>query len=184
LQLTLTADKLQAKTAQTVETWLESAFNQNWSRLYAVLYRLVGDPAEAEDLALESFWRLYNQPPVEKSEQSLRGWLYRVGVNLGYNALRARKRRQHYETQAGRILLDEGLTQSPDSAVEGDLERQRVRLALARMKRRSAQVLVLRYSGLSYAEIAAALKLSPGSVGTLLARAEREFKKRYQSLDV
>ena len=162
---------------------MESALSQNWSRLYAILYRLVGDHAEAEDLALESFWRLYSQPPVEKSEQSLRGWLYRIATNLGYNALRARKRRQHYETQAGRVLLDEKLTESPDSAVEDEIERQRVRLVLSQMKPRSAQVLVLRYSGLSYAEIAAVLRVSQGSVGTLLARAEREFEKRYQSLE-
>jgi RNA polymerase sigma-70 factor (ECF subfamily) len=181
--LTLTADKIQTRTAQPAEAWLESALSQNWSRLYAFLYRLVGDHAEAEDLALESFWRLYNYPPAETNEQSLRGWLYRVATNLGYNALRARKRRQHYETQAGHILLDERLDQTPDSTVEDEMERQRVCLALAQMKRRSAQVLVLRYSGLSYAEIAAALGLSPGSVGTLLARAEREFEKRYQSLE-
>jgi RNA polymerase sigma-70 factor (ECF subfamily) len=181
--LTLTADKIQTRTAQPAEAWLESALSQNWSRLYAFLYRLVGDHAEAEDLALESFWRLYNHPPAETNEQSLLGWLYRVATNLGYNALRARKRRQHYETQAGHILLDERLDQAPDSTVEDEMERQRVCLALAQMKRRSAQVLVLRYSGLSYAEIAAALGLSPGSVGTLLARAEREFEKRYQSLE-
>jgi RNA polymerase sigma-70 factor (ECF subfamily) len=40
-------------------------------------------------------------------------------------------------------------------------------------------LLVLRHSGLSYAEIAVALGLAPGSVGTLLARAETEFELRY-----
>jgi RNA polymerase sigma-70 factor (ECF subfamily) len=48
------------------------------------------------------------------------------------------------------------------------------------MKKRSAQILILRYSGLGYAQVAAALGLNPNSVGTLLARAEREFERHYR----
>jgi DNA-directed RNA polymerase specialized sigma24 family protein len=48
------------------------------------------------------------------------------------------------------------------------------------MKPRSAKILTLRYSGLSYAEVAAAMKVKPSSVGKLLARAEDEFEKIYR----
>lgn len=181
--LTLTADKIRSKPVQPAEDWLESALSQHWSRLYAVLYRLVGDHAEAEDLALEIFWRLSRQPTVITSQQSLSGWLYRVALNLGFNALRAQKRRQRYESQAGRMLLEEKSGDSPDAVLEKSLERQRVRQALAQMKPRSAQILILRYSDFSYAEIAATLGLAVGSIGTLLARAEGEFEKIYSSLD-
>jgi DNA-directed RNA polymerase specialized sigma24 family protein len=58
-----------------------------------------------------------------------------------------------------------------------------VRKVLSQMKARSAKILVLRYSGLSYAEIAAAVKVSPKSVGTLLNRAERDFEKRFRALE-
>lgn len=183
LLLTLTADKIRPKPVQPAEAWLESALSQHWPRLYAVLYRLVGDHAEAEDLALEAFWRLYRHPAMMNGGQSLSGWLYRVAMNLGFNALRAQKRRQHYESQAGRMLLEERRSESPDVTFEKDLERQRVRLALAQMKPRSAQILILRYSDFSYAEIAATLGLAVGSVGALLARAEDEFEKIYSSLD-
>jgi len=57
-----------------------------------------------------------------------------------------------------------------------------VQTALARLKPRSAQVLTLRHSGLSYAEIAAVLRLPISSVGTLLARAEIEFEKVYREI--
>ena len=40
----------------------------------------------------------------------------------------------------------------------------------------------MRYSGMAYKEIAAALNLSPTSIGPLLARAERDFEKRYRAL--
>jgi RNA polymerase sigma-70 factor (ECF subfamily) len=51
-------------------------------------------------------------------------------------------------------------------------ERSRVRAALARLPRKQAAALVLRHSGLSYAEVAAALDMSPSSVGTTVRRAE------------
>ncbi len=56
-------------------------------------------------------------------------------------------------------------------------ERRHVRAALARLPRRQAVALVLRHSGLSYAEVAAALGLSPGSVGTTVRRAESALRK-------
>ena len=56
-------------------------------------------------------------------------------------------------------------------------ERSRVRAALARLPRKQAVALVLRHSGLSYAEVAAALDLSPGSVGTTVRRAESALRK-------
>jgi RNA polymerase sigma-70 factor (ECF subfamily) len=56
-------------------------------------------------------------------------------------------------------------------------ERRRVRAALARLPRNQAVALVLRHSGLSYVEVAAALDLSPGSVGTVVRRAESALRK-------
>ncbi len=58
----------------------------------------------------------------------------------------------------------------------------RVREALARMKPAQAQLLILRHSGLSYQELAEALGVKASSIGTLLARAEAEFEKRYREL--
>ena len=110
------------------------------------------------------------------------GWLYRVATNLGLNALRARKRRQHYETQAGIQELASS-TKDAASAAAQSLEKQRVRAALASLKPRSAQLLILRHSGQSYANIADVIGVAPGSVGTLLARAEREFEKAYSKLE-
>jgi RNA polymerase sigma factor (sigma-70 family) len=56
-------------------------------------------------------------------------------------------------------------------------ERRRVRTALARLPRKHAMALVLRHSGMSYADVAAALDLSPGSVGTTVRRAESALRK-------
>ena len=161
-----------------VQSDFDARFNQYWERICEILYRLVGDWAEAEDLALETFMRLHQRPP--RRDDNISGWLYRVATNLGYNALRARKRRRQYEDQAGMILIEENSSSQPEMTLEKVQERESVRLTLSKMKPRSAKLLILRHSGLKYAEIAAVLKLSPGSVGTLLSRAEREFEEKYK----
>jgi RNA polymerase sigma-70 factor (ECF subfamily) len=172
---------VQAKSkAPEFENAFEALFQQHWNRLCAVLFRIVGDPDEAQDLALEAFVQLYRRPP--RDDRNLGGWLYRVATNLGLNALRARKRRQQYEQQAGVLALENEPPEDPAMAVERAQERERVRATLSEMKTRSAQVLLLRHSGLSYAEIAAAVGVSPGSVGKLLARAEREFERKFTKL--
>ena len=168
---------LQASQGQA-EGRLEGLFQQYWERLCASVYRIVGDWDEAQDLTLEAFVQLHQNPPPR--EQNLGGWLYRVATNLGLNALRARKRRQQYEEHAGSLLLEDNAPLEPAAALEQKLEQEDVRRILHVMKPRSAQLLILRHSGLTYAEIAAALNITPTSVGSLLARAEREFEENYE----
>jgi RNA polymerase sigma-70 factor (ECF subfamily) len=152
----------------------ETIFQENYERIYGVLYRLTGHKAEAEDLAMETFFRLWRRSPGHTDQ--LKGWLYRVAVRLGYNSLRAAKRRDFYERKS--LLTPSG---SPDPAQEVERARDQLRVhgTLRKMRRREAELLVLHHSGFSYKEIAAALDVSPNSIGTLLARAEREFERVY-----
>jgi RNA polymerase sigma factor (sigma-70 family) len=160
--------------------WYESTFTSEYPRIFGLLLRLVGDRAEADDLALETFWKLWQQPPP--NQENLPGWLSAVAVRLGYNSLRAAQRRSRHETEAGRQELDEPALPDPAEAAERGDERRQVRAALGRLSQRDAQLLVMRHGGASYKEIAAALGLSPGSVGTLLSRAEASFEKEYQRI--
>ncbi len=178
MAMTLSKRQVQAAQAKRESPNLEALFQQHWSRLCGLLFQLVGDWDEAQDLALDAFVKLYSQPPADES--NLGGWLYRVGTNLGFNALRARQRRTAYEEEAGTRLLEADAPPDPAAKLEEAQERQQVRLTLAAMKPRLAQTLLVRHSGLSYAEIADALGVSPGSVGTLLVRAEKEFEKLYR----
>ncbi|MCG7853066.1 MAG: sigma-70 family RNA polymerase sigma factor [Methanosarcinaceae archaeon] len=160
-----------------------ACFQTYWSKIVGILYRLTGEWSEAEDLGIEVFWRYYVQmqkPGMLPDNPG--GWLYRVAVNLGYNALRAKNRRKQYEILAGETILQRSGIEDPAAAVEKAMERSMVRQTLARMRPRMAQLLVLRYSGLSYNELASAIHVSPTSVGTLLARAEKEFEKAYRKL--
>ena len=156
--------------------WFDLTFHDNWTRIYEMLCRIMGERAEAEDLALEAFWRLYTKPP--KSRDNLSGWLYRVASNLGINALRARHRRNYYEA-----FSDLETHGQPYPNPEDESERLellgKVQITLARMKPKSAQLLILRHSGLSYSELSEATGISFSSIGKMLSRAEDEFKRLY-----
>jgi len=160
----------------------ESLFVEHWAHVYRLLCRLVGDPAEAEDLALETFVRLYQKAPLRQNDFNPGGWLHRVATNLGLHSIRSWKRRERYELDAGKYALEESGTKSPAEILAREEEQRLARLVLAKMNERQAQLLILRHGGFSYKEIAETLKLSPASVGPLLLRAEREFEKQYRAL--
>lgn len=160
----------------------ESLFHEYWVPIYRLLLRMVTDPAEAEDLALETFLRLYKHHPAPHAEFNTRGWLQRVAANLALQSIRSFKRREQYEINAGKGALEEAPENQPPEIFGEEEKRRVIRIALSQMNQRQAELLVMRHSGMSYKEIAAALNLSSTSIGPLLLRAEREFEKCYREL--
>ena len=163
-------------------TGFEALFLKYYSRIVAVLYRLVGDRTRAEELANDVFWKLHQQPWLAQSDGNIGGWLYRTATNLGIDSLRALARRKQYEEAAGRVHLEAGATPDPLEEVLRAEKARRVRRVLARLKPAQAQILILRSSGLSYKELAGALGVKLGTVGTMLVRAEAEFQKRFREV--
>jgi RNA polymerase sigma-70 factor (ECF subfamily) len=148
-------------------------FAAHYAALTRLIYRVTGDAGSAEELAAEAFWKLHRQPPA--SNHNLAGWLYRTGLRLALDNLKKRKRRSHYEARAP---VPQAM-QSPEAILD-QIERQvRVRQVLAALKPKQAALLVLRSEGYSIGEMASLLRLRPGSTGTLLARADRAFRKEY-----
>ncbi|MHB1007389.1 MAG: sigma-70 family RNA polymerase sigma factor [Chloroflexota bacterium] len=166
------------------EAAFETLFLRYYAQVYGVLFRLVGDRQEAEDLAQEVFLKLHGQRFGRAEEQNLGGWLYRVAVNAALNARRAGQRRERREESATRQARVLSVGEAPDPAQVAlrNEERVLVRRALAGLAERDRLCLVLRYAGLSYAEVAKAIEVAPGSVGTLLARAEERFRERFRAL--
>ena len=161
------------------EASFEALFHRHYQRVYHLLYRLMGNREEAEELAQEVFIRLYRRPL--RRGDNVGGWLYRVATNVGYNALRGEKRRGRRE-EAAMVLAP--LT-APSAAAEAQRRETQaeVRAALARLKPRQGQLLLLRQMGFSYKELAAVLGVSSNSIGTLLARAEGAFRKAFERLE-
>ena len=169
--------------ARGEEAAFEMLFLRHYPRVYGVAFRFLGDRDEAEDVAQEVFLKLHGQR-FPAGEQQLGGWLYRVTVNLCLNRARGNGRRQLREVAATVEARVRGEGGAADPAAEAIRREQRaqVRRALADLPERSRVILLLRQAGLSYAEIAETVGVAPGSVGTLLARAEERFRERYLAL--
>ncbi|HEX9840208.1 MAG TPA: sigma-70 family RNA polymerase sigma factor [Anaerolineales bacterium] len=160
----------------------EGLFYEYWAPIYRLFLRMVVDPAEAEDLALETFFRLYQRHPNPGEEFNTRGWLHKVATNLALHSIRSFERRQRYEVTAGKDALEQAPENQPPEIFAEKEDHRFARLALAKLNPRQAQILVMRYSGMAYKEIASTLNLSPTSIGPLLLRAERDFAKHYRTL--
>ena len=147
-------------------------FLREYGRVVAIAQRVVDDRAEAEDVAQEVFWDLHRRRHTEAPYA--RAWLYKAAAHTALNRVRSRKRRERREL----TTLDRA-TVSPDPSqiVERKHEREEVRAALQRLPRKAASVLALRYSGLSYVEVAQALGVGTNQIGTLLRRAEQALRK-------
>jgi RNA polymerase sigma-70 factor (ECF subfamily) len=167
-------------TALRASEWLEALFREHYPRIVGVLTRLTGDRGQAEEIAADAFSKLARRPPLLRSHACLTAWVYRVATNAGLDAVRANARRRRSEEAA----LEERLrTASEPGALEEMLRQERcerVRGVLSAMKPRDTELLLLRASGMAYREIAQALGVQPSSVGTLLARAEREFEHKFR----
>lgn len=164
-----------------VEVEFEAIFRQHYERIFRVVLRVLRSNAEAEEVCAEVFLRLYRAGPGIASGGLVGGWLYRTATRAAIDLLRANCR-QGLKEELNIELID--VEKDP---AEGPLNRllrneriAEVRAVLAKLKKSRAQILLLRYSGLSYQEIAEAMQMKASSVGSSLARAENEFSMLYE----
>ncbi|HEX9563317.1 MAG TPA: sigma-70 family RNA polymerase sigma factor [Gemmatimonadaceae bacterium] len=156
---------------------LERLFRTYHAPLVRYLTRRLGDRDWAEEVAQETFLRALRQDAL----QSERSWLFAVATNLVRDEARRSERRRHHL-----VLL---AAQEAEASVEPEqlaMERAEdaalARKAVDTLAERDRLALLMREEGLNYEEIAAALGLSPGSIGTTLARARRRLAEAYESL--
>ena len=158
--------------AGPVRADLGEVFRAEYPRVVGVAARVLGSRDSAEDVAQEVFLS-FGRSSVPAGEA--RGWLSVAAAHTALNLIRSGRRRASREESAA--AADDHVAPDVAEAVVTLEERRRVRAALARLPHKQAVALVLRHSGLSYAEVAAALDLSPGSVGTTVRRAESALRK-------
>ena len=151
---------------------LEEVFRRDYQRVVSAASRVLGSRDQAEDVAQEVFLS-FSRSSVPAEEAP--GWLSVAATHTALNLLRSGRRRTSREETAA--VAGPAVVGDVADAVVTLEERSRVRAALARLPRKQAVALVLRHSGLSYTEVAAALDLSPSSVGTTVRRAESALRK-------
>ena len=157
----------------TFEAAFRREFDERYATLARYLARLVGEPESAADLAQEAFVRLFQRGSMPDDPAA---WLVSVAHNLLRNERQQIARRLRLlELRAEEIAPNEP-ARAADTTLETRELRANVRRALDALPERERQMLLLRYEGFSYREIAHALAINEASVGTLLARAKTAFR--------
>jgi RNA polymerase sigma-70 factor, ECF subfamily len=162
--------------------YLERLFREYHGPVVRYLTRRLGDRDLAEELAQETFLRAMRHGPVARE----RAWLFAVATNLVRDEAR-RDARERKRLQLIKDQVDAEGPPEPEAVTADRLADQLREQALAReavdaLAERDRMALLLREEGLDYHEIAAALGLSVGSVGTTLSRARRRLVEVYEAL--
>jgi RNA polymerase sigma-70 factor (ECF subfamily) len=153
----------------------ERLFNAEYSRVVGIAYRILADPQAAEDVAQDVFLKFHRQQSPEAAYAQ--GWLHAAAAHAALNVLRGDRRRAKREATVWKENAMLTAPKDPQRLAEDAEQRREVRQALARLPERSATILAMRYSGLSYAEIAVALRTRVTNIGTMLRRAEDALRK-------
>lgn len=160
---------------------LDRLFRSYHAPIVRYLTRRLGDRDLAEELASETFVRAMRYLEEHGSVSSERSWLFAVATNLVRDeARRDTRQRRHLE-----LLRAEGAGQVQEAeptSLERMQEAALARRAIDALVERDRVALLMKEEGLDYHEIAAALGLSVGSMGTTLSRARRRLVEVYEAM--
>lgn len=145
--------------------------------LVRYLTRRLGDRDWAEELAQETFVRALRQEQLTNE----RAWLFAVATNLVRDEGRKDARRRHRLSILAEQQKADAVVEPEPTSMERADDAASARQAIDALTERDRNALLMREEGLDYPEIAEALGLSIGSVGTTLARARRRLVEAYEA---
>jgi RNA polymerase sigma-70 factor (ECF subfamily) len=153
----------------------EQLFRDYQRQVYAWIVRIVRDSATAEDLTVETFWRIYRSRTLFRPDGNFGAWSRRIATNIALDHLRKSRR----ETELPHDLL---APVEPDPAVSREM-RVRIRSAFANLppKYRLVATLAL-IEEAPYEEIAAAAGITVALVKVRVFRATRMLRRQLRSL--
>jgi RNA polymerase sigma-70 factor (ECF subfamily) len=150
-------------------------------------YRYLGNKSDAEDLAQEVFLKVYRARARYEPAAKFTTWLYRVAANACLNEVRDRRRRATFAAAAIDSLEDASApaedrsAPSPLEEAERSEMREHVRVALSELPERQRMALLLnKFHGLGYEELADSLQMTVPAVKSLLVRARENVRRRIE----
>jgi RNA polymerase sigma factor (sigma-70 family) len=160
---------------------VEKYFLEYYEIAVRIAFRVLGNLAAAEDVAMEVFLKFHRNPLDDAKEHNIAGWFYRSVTRAALDALRSQSRRERRESGAVREQCQRGTADEFGEMLREDQARK-VRAVLAQLKPVQAELLILQISGCTYEEIATILSLRISSVGAVLSRARRRFAAEYERI--
>jgi RNA polymerase sigma-70 factor (ECF subfamily) len=154
----------------------ESLIRNQQRMIHLLTFRMTGSPADAEDLAQETFIRAYAQIGTFRGTSKFSTWLYRIAVNACLNWRQSEVRRFHLHANCAEEISAYNAT-GESSPAENQLNQQ-VQFALLKLpaKQRAAIVLTI-YDGLNHAEAAHVLGCSETTVSWRVFAARGKLKR-------
>ncbi|RSK27938.1 sigma-70 family RNA polymerase sigma factor [Bacillus sp. HMF5848] len=152
----------------------EAVFREYYPFVVRKVILIVKEQAIAEDIAQDSFVKLYH---ADSRIDNLPAWLTKVANNTAYNYIRSEKR--HRARSEKEFVFAEKQIESAADTYEKQEDIHSIQHALSNLPDKERTLLLMRYAGFSYAEIAKSIGREASSIGTLLARAKQRFKKSY-----
>jgi RNA polymerase sigma-70 factor (ECF subfamily) len=148
-------------------------------RIFSLIYGIVRDRHEVEDVAQEVFLKVYTRIRAFDERSKFYTWLYRVAANAAKDHVKKRSRRPAVALEEDEVVPGTG--DSPVGHAAAAETRRLVREAIAALPLHYREVLTLReLEGLSYNEIAGVLQISIGTVESRLHRARAKLKRRME----
>jgi RNA polymerase sigma-70 factor (ECF subfamily) len=164
------------KTAEGDENAFEQLITKHEDKVYSTVYRYVGDRTEAEDVAQEVFVKVWQKAGSFRGKSRFSTWLYRIVAN---QCLSHRRRRRREPEPLDPVNVDDQKTDSPEDEIEKKEQLEAVRLAVDSLPERQRLALILaKYEGKAYKEIAEIMGVSLSSVESLIHRARTTLRKK------
>ena len=164
------------------ERALEALVERHQALVIGTVARMLGGPEGAEDIAQQVFVKVWQSAPRHRPEAKFTTWLLTIVRNLVFNEIRRRRRGflQPFETEDGNApeIRDEGMRDAPTELGDREL-REAVDAAIASLPEAQRMAIILRrFEGMSYGDIAEVLKTSVPAVKSLLFRAREDLREK------
>ena len=158
------------------------------NRLIGIFTNMFADNALAEDLSQEVFLRIYRARQGYEPTAKLSTWIFQIANNLASNSRRSKGRKKEVQfkvsnsgsqpVQMGENNVVEKSGLMPTRQLDNVELMERVQVALLDLNERQRMAVLLhRFEGMSYADIGAAMELSPQAVKSLLSRARENLRE-------
>lgn len=169
----------------------EELFNRYQKRIYNLIYRMVDNEQDANDLTQEVFIRVYNSINTIRTDASFAAWIRTVAINITRDFFRKKKRTVKTDSYDAAINMDNGdierqiedISPNPHNILESKETSKIVEKAISSLSQQHKEVIILHHiDGQDVENIAAALNLPVGTVKSRLARARDNLKRKLSSI--